>query len=48
MYTLESNGLNKVKEIKNVEELVPFVIPFSKTVHSASKIVKKHFKVLQQ
>ena len=51
--TLEPSGLNKkkyediLKETK-VEEMVPFVVPFSKTANIASKIIKKHFNALKK
>ena len=51
--TLEPGGLNKkryedvIKPIQN-EDVVPFVVPFSKTANIAARIIKKHYKILQQ
>jgi len=51
--TLESGGLNKkryedvIKPIQN-EDVVPFVVLFSKTANIAARIIKKHYKILQQ
>ena len=50
--TMEPQGLNKKRSddiVKNSQngEIVAFVVPFSKTANIASRIIKKHFKLLK-
>jgi len=50
--TMEPQGLNKKRLndiVKNSQngEIAPFVVPFSKTANIASRIIKKHFKLLK-
>ena len=51
--TLNPGGLNKKRyeeifEQNKIDEIVPFIIPFSKTANLASRIIKKHFRTLQE
>ena len=50
--TLEPQGLNRKRSediVKNSQngEILPFVVPFSKTANMASRIIKKHFMLLK-
>ena len=50
--TLEPQGLNRKRSediVKNSQngEILPFVVPFSKTANMASHIIKKHFTLLK-
>jgi len=52
--TLEPRGINK-KRLEDIiipsvnkNNVVPFVVPFSRTANRASRIINKHYKILQQ
>jgi hypothetical protein len=52
--TLEPNGLNKktssdqVASRKRDEDIIPFVVPYSRTANMATRIIRKHVYALQR